>query len=176
MALCQLSKFVFARRVRNDVATAIVEDVYPAIEPLAACSPALKAALASKWTMAVAPPDETVLAAGAPVLDICYLVTGVCEARTAAGTHFDTLEAGSAAGHLDAILGLRCSADVVSRTYCTMYRLPVEELHAVLQVLATAHLVAGAGARCADSVQLSCEGRQVVFLRATSILHSKRRS
>lgn len=66
-------------------------------------------------------------------MEVCHLVTGTCVVRTGNGIHIDTLGEGSAIGHLDAVLGTTCGADVIAKTYCTMYCLPVLDLWEVLQ-------------------------------------------
>jgi CRP-like cAMP-binding protein len=78
------------------------------------------------------------LHAGTPVIEIYHLVQGVCVARTSSGIHIDSLEEGSALGHLDAVLGTPCSANILAKTYCTMYCLPVTEMLQVFEVRRTA--------------------------------------
>jgi hypothetical protein len=63
-----------------------------------------------------------------------HLVAGVCIARTPTGIQFDTLEEGAAIGHLDVMLGTLCGANVVSKTYCSLYRLRSADLFRVLEV------------------------------------------
>jgi hypothetical protein len=67
-------------------------------------------------------------------MEMYHLVHGVCCARTSGGIHIDTLAAGSAIGHLDAVLGTTCGADILAKTYCTMYCLSVLDLQEVLEV------------------------------------------
>lgn len=156
-------------RLRTDTACAVVGEVYPPIGIFTGCSRALARALAIRWTMMIAPPNEPVLMtgtcncqqsvvhtmqaalrhpgaiqqllftmlcqhAGAPVIEMYHLVHGVCVARTSGGIHIDTLAEGSAIGHLDAVLGTPCGADILAKTYCTMYCLSVLELHEVFEV------------------------------------------
>lgn len=64
-------------------------------------------------------------------------MTGVCVAQTPSGIQFDRLEAGAAVGHLDCMLGTLCGAHVVSKTYCTLYRLLASDLAAALEVRLT---------------------------------------
>lgn len=66
-------------------------------------------------------------------MDVYHLVTGTCVARTHSGIYIGTLVEGSAIGHLDALLGTPGGADVIAKTYCTMYCMPALELQAVLQ-------------------------------------------
>ena len=68
------------------------------------------------------------------MIEMYHLVQGVCVARTSSGIHIGTLAEGSALGHLDAVLGTPCGADVLAKTYCTMYCLSVMELLDVLEV------------------------------------------
>lgn len=121
-------------RIRAEVASEIVGAVCPAIEIFVSCSPALKAALASKWTMMISPPQETILAAGSPVLEVYHLISGSCIVQTDTGVQFDTLEEGAAIGHLDALLGTLYGAHALSKTYCSMYCLSVAEMWHVLMV------------------------------------------
>lgn len=121
-------------RVQAEIASAIVGEVHPAIAIFVPCPAALKNALAPHWVMRTTPPDEHVLVTGLPVHDIYHIVTGVCVATTSSGVVFDTLEEGAVVGHLDGILGSLCAADIVSRTYCSMFGLPVDTLWRVLSV------------------------------------------
>jgi hypothetical protein len=58
----------------------------------------------------------------------------VCVAKTSNGIQIDTLQEGAAIGHLDAVLGTLCGADIIAKTYCTMYCLSVPDLLDVLAV------------------------------------------
>lgn len=66
-------------------------------------------------------------------MDMYHLVTGTCAAKTSGGIYIGTLAEGSAIGHLDAVLGTPSGADVVAKTYCTMYCLSTMELREMLQ-------------------------------------------
>lgn len=84
--------------------------------------------------MGIQPRLSRLVNAGAPVVELYHLVQGVCVARTSSGIHIDTLAEGSALGHLDAVLGTPCGADILAKTYCTMYCLSVTELLEVFEV------------------------------------------
>ena len=71
------------------------------------------------------------------MIEMYHLVQGVCVARTSSGIHIGTLAEGSALGHLDAVLGTPCGADVLAKTYCTMYCLSIMDLLEVFEVRKT---------------------------------------
>lgn len=52
-------------RLRTDIASAVLGEVYPAIGIFLGCSRAMSRQLAERWTMMIAPPNEPVLVTGA---------------------------------------------------------------------------------------------------------------
>eukprot|EP00892_Ulva_mutabilis_P000659 jgi/Ulvmu1/10594/UM065_0048.1 len=124
---------VFPHRLQVDIAHDVLSTVQPCVSIFEGCSHALLRELSLRWAMMITPPSEHVLVSGAPAMEVYQLVTGTCIARTSSGIYIDTLGEGSAIGHLDAVLGTTCGADVVAKTYCTMYCLSTLDLWEILQ-------------------------------------------
>jgi hypothetical protein len=52
-------------RLQADIASAVIQDVFPAISIFVSCSQALTRELALRWNMIIAPPNESIVLTGA---------------------------------------------------------------------------------------------------------------